>query len=145
MGKKGNRIKPPIAQGKKISEKAIIVTTRDEGNEQPLISFLHTCDRHFLLSDWKGVELDALIRFFKKVESHTWNEIILGQGGLRCKRIDTKQCSANLPSNISLDISLFELRVDDLRRVFGHRVGRALRVIWFDNKHGVLPYHKQRA
>lgn len=145
MGKKSIRIKSLETKGKRIGEKAITVTTRDEGNEQPLISFLHTCDRHFLLSEWKGEEIDALVRFFKKVESYTWNQIILGQGGLRCKRIDPKQCSKDLPSNISLDISLFELRVDDLRRVFGHRVGRALRVIWFDNKHGVLPYHKQRA
>jgi len=145
MGNKGRKIKTPKIQGKKIGEKALTVTTRDEGNDEPFISFLHTCDKHFLLSQWRGEELDALIRFFKKVESLTWNQITLGHGGLKYTRIDPKQCSVGLPNNISPDISLFELRVDDLRRVFGHRVGRALRVIWFDNKHAVCPYHKQRA
>lgn len=116
------------------------VETRSR-DEYPVFSFRHVSENHCLLSEWKKDELSELLGAFRTMESLTWNQI-LGHSGLRFKKIDVTSCSKPLPSNVSDDIPLCEIRVCQKKRIFGYRVNNVFTVIWFDRSHEICPEGK---
>jgi hypothetical protein len=104
-------------------------------------AFLNVCNRHCLLSEWRGGELDDLISCFKKVESSLWKNI-LKDDGLNYEK--HHHIAFPLPSNFPPDAALDSIRVTQKMRLYGYRVDNVFYIIWFDREHSVCPAGKQK-
>lgn len=135
------KINSPTIHSGKIPEKALIKPQQTPSTEYPTFSFLHVCDNHCRLSAWQGQELIDLVNTFKKMESLTWVEIAR-HSGLRFKKIEgyTKP----LPPDVSPEVTVYEVRVCEVKRLFGYRINNIFRVLWFDREHEVCPFNKQK-
>lgn len=125
----------------KISSKATDVIDRSTDDMSPVFSFRHVCSTHCKLSDWRGNEVNLLIKLFQKMEAIPWKDI-RGHSGLNYKPVD--HYIYKLPEDVPKDITLHELRVDGDRRIFGYRGERVFYLIWFDRNHEVCPQNKSK-
>jgi len=128
---------------RKILPEAFIVP--DEPRiEYPVFSFIHVSTQHCLLSEWKSNELIELLTALKHMESITWNQLP-NHKGLDFTKIDTNRLSKPLPSNVSPEVSVYEISVCPKKRIFGYRIyGNIFRILWFDREHEVVPFRKVR-
>ena len=72
--------------------------------------------------------LGLLMKTLKTMGKLSWSEIKC-HTGLRMKSIETRH---ELPSGVSPEINLLELRVSRTSRIHGFRVDRVFQVLWFD-------------
>ena len=113
-------------------------------NEDIVISFKYTCEKNFLLKDWnKPDDLKDLNSCLKTISQINWIQFLTHKG-LNAKVIRGENFTKELPSNISNDETIFEVRVSNSssKRLFGYRNKNIFYIIWFDLKHEALPYHK---
>lgn len=111
--------------GSKIPIEALTLPYQ-ERNEYPVFSFMHVSDQHCLLSDWSGDELIQLIQTFKIMEQLKWPNL-KSHRGLNFKPID--KYSKPLPQDVSPDVTVCEIKVCEVKRVFGYRVGNVFRIL----------------
>lgn len=125
----------------KINTSATEIKSVNTGNEYPVFSFRHVCDNHCFLSEWQKDELLELLETFKKMESLTWNELVTNRHGGLDYRKETG-LSKPLPAKVSPDVDVCRVKVCEVKRLWGYRVGNVFRVLWFDREHEIVPWHK---
>lgn len=135
-------INPSVTNKGKIPDSALCIKKIKEIGH-PVFSFAHVCDKHFLISSWQKDELIELINTFKIMEELPWSRIH-NHSGLRFKKIDKKSLTKPLPDKVSPEVTVFEVRVCKVKRVFGYRMDDVFRILWFDRGHQVLPENKVR-
>ncbi|MFD1675390.1 MAG6450 family protein [Alicyclobacillus fodiniaquatilis] len=106
----------------------------------PTFAFDFVDENKFCLWDADKNYHRGLVATWKKMRSLSWSEI-KNHTGLRMKRIETKH---TLPTNVSEDIELLEIRVSLEGRLHGFRIDELFQVLWFDPEHEVCPEGKVR-
>ena len=114
---------------------------RFKNDGYPVFSFKFSDKNKYTLFDWPKEDLYQFIRFLNKVESRTWNMIQSTAGksdksGLAFTQLKKSQLPV-LPANISEDVTIFELRINEKMRVFAFRTGDICNFVWFDRTHQV--------
>lgn len=104
----------------------------------PAFSFMHFDDRVECASTWASDEIRSLFNTLRLASSRTWRDVH-ASSGLNFKLIPPGQCKRTLPSTISPDADLAEMRVTKKARIFGARVESVFYVIWLDRNHAVVP------
>lgn len=139
--------------GKKINNKALQLqkqTSRDISTElkdvdynlrKGKVAFENVVHSGCSITDWQGSELKLLIDAFKKLETLTWNQIMI-DNGLNYER--NKFIAIKLPSEIPTDAKLCSFRVNQKKRVYGYRAQEFFYIVWFDKNHIVCPTNKQK-
>lgn len=109
-----------------------------ENDSNIVISFKYTCDNHCLLENWKKEDLKKLSSGLKRLSQLTWNELP-SYAGFHYKHIPQTSLNKPLPTNISKDENIFEIRIDNNspRRIFAFRSQQAFNIIWFDLNHSI--------
>jgi len=102
----------------------------------PVFSFSDTCHNHFPLESWQGSELKHLIDKLRDMSKRPWAEIRRNKGFII---VDQRTFSTKLPDHLSEDLTIYEFRVSQRARVFGHRIHNSFHIIWFDRNHEVYP------
>lgn len=143
-----------MARNKCVPQKAI---TKEGNNKVPasattlkvesyddmnvVISFRKVDHGKWTLSCWKGKELTDLIKCFQKIEEMTWKQVYK-HDGLNYGVIE------GLPKithfKLSPDVSICEMRVCKVKRIFGYRDRNVFYIIWFDRDHSICPQNKNR-
>lgn len=129
----------------KISEAATAKATQGETTDHvnPSFRFAHVDGNRWCLSEWEASEIKDLMRSLKKIEGYSWLQIksqgSKSRGGsVGCGFKIIKQ-HPSLPSSVSDDVVISEMRVCEKKRIFGFRLGSVYYVIWFDRDHSVCP------
>lgn len=140
MSKKKKKL-PSFQQKKsKFPSKAFEVEDKtDYFSKPPVFSFLNVDSNRWKLSEWKGKELSDLINCFQKMEQLTWHEI-MKHDGLKVKPLK----DVPKPSYISEDVTMFEIRVCQLKRIHGFIDKNIFNLVWFDRGHSVCQEGKNR-
>lgn len=109
----------------------------------PSFRFKHADPNRWCLSKWEADEIDDLMRALQKIEEHTWHQI-KSQGSRT--RGESVGCGfklikehPTLPSSVSDDFAISEMRVCQKKRIFGFRVDSIYYIVWFDRDHTVCP------
>jgi hypothetical protein len=93
------------------------------------------------LSAWQPRELKKLRKFIETIQSFPREE--LGTGGLQPKIHKGKTSSGfALPTALSKDLAMYELRVDQKARVHGAFQNDVFFLVWLDRSHAVFPEGK---
>jgi hypothetical protein len=94
-------------------------------------------------STWKGEELKALFSAFRKASERTWLQLFQtgGTSGTKVGLGFTKFSSDPFPRppNLSQDVAICEIRVNDKARFFGVHIRNAFYIIRLDSNHAVCP------
>lgn len=107
-------------------------------NNLPTISFFHLCDRNGQLSDLGKQDLKQLASFLRRMSSMSWSQIRTSDG-IKMKKIPSYSLAYTLPSSVSEDEEIFEMRVSQEHRLWGFQNNGTFYVIWFDPTHSVCP------
>lgn len=143
---KRNKMVPINAQLKanqnKVPQSALQLKANGSTDDMtPVFSFKYTDPNKWILSEWEKSEINDLFKFFKSVESMTWDQI-KSHSGIRYKALDNVPTISHL--GVSEDVTICELRVCKVKRVHGFRTGNIFSIIWFDRAHEVCPEGKNR-
>ncbi|MEH2148588.1 MAG6450 family protein [Nostoc sp.] len=145
MGKKHLPKQKIENKSKKISEEATAKATQGETTDhlKPSFRFKHADPNRWCLSKWEAEEIVDLMRALQKIENHTWLQI-KSQGSktrgesVGCGFKVIKQ-HPTLPSSVSDDTVISEMRVCKKKRIFGFRIDSIYYIVWFDRDHSVCP------
>lgn len=112
------------------------------GNETKVIlSIKYLQNGHQCFSDWSKVEMGKFWDFNKKLHNMTWRDVYSSarkkeKTGMAFTKIPINNYpKSTFRSELSADITLFELRVDDCIRVHGFRDKRIFFMCWLDKDH----------
>lgn len=133
------RIGSKVTDSGKIPAKALEAAPEHPRQNYPVFSFIHVSDKHCPLSNWRGKELNELIVTLQTMEQLTWDNM-KAHKGLNIKPIT--KFAKPLPQRVSPDETIFEVKVCEVKRIFGYRTGNVFRVLWFDREHEVCPWRK---
>ncbi|MDM8365077.1 MAG6450 family protein [Bacillus thuringiensis] len=111
---------------------------RQESNihEYPTISFRHLCDKNGQLHDLEKKGLKQLSNFLRRVSGMTWSQIRCSDG-INMKKIPITSLRHVLPSSVSEEEEIFEMRVSQRHRIWGFQNQSTFYVLWFDPKHAI--------
>lgn len=104
----------------------------------PSFSFIYLDARSECPSSWNSTEIRELFDLFRQASSLPWSQVRT-HCGIRFKSINVRDCRRTLPSNISDDVAMSEMRVTDKARIFGVKHETVYYVIWLDRNHQNLP------
>lgn len=141
---KNKKVPNKAKKGKntRVPSDALVLSKRGStDNEKLVFSFKYVDPNKWLLSDWQGKELIELIECFKKMENMTWKEI-KDHKGLKYSAIHNPPKINHF--EISEDITICEVRVCQVKRIHGFRLGKVFHVVWFDKDHSVCVEGKNR-
>ncbi len=98
---------------------------------------------------WRAIEaaaIEGVLERLRSFETMTWGEIErkLGRSAPHCHPIEAselcKDARDRLPKVIKGEIpTLYSLRIAQLPRVWGYRLGRVFHFLWWDPGHSVCP------
>lgn len=147
MGRIKDRI-PPVAQLRKKRVPTVNSEPAHSGSTNhlpPSFSFLHFDQDSECPSTWATEEIKTLFVRLKVFTGMTWEQVIKSGGspgnktGLGFTSVDIKKCGRKLPTQLSDDVDLSEIRVSGKARIFGVRNESTYFVVWLDRNHAVLP------
>lgn len=97
-------------------------------------------------SEWEKAEMKLFWGFQELVSDMTWQQVYSSGGkgqnkaGLGYTPLDKKQYpKSTFRDNLSDDITLFELRVDQKKRIHGFRRDSVFYACWLDKDHQICP------
>ncbi len=117
-------------------------------DNKPYVALKYYQSSHQCFSEWNKNELRAFSDFIEKLRQVNWNVIWMsgGKGDKKAAFGFTLHKERNkLPSNgaalkeVSQDIPVFELRVNQKARVHGFRMRSAFFLVWLDRNHQIYP------
>jgi hypothetical protein len=94
-------------------------------------------------SDWQKVEMKAFWDFIDKVHSKTWSQIYATGGkkektGLAYTPLPIERFpDGSFKNQLDPQINLFELRIDQQKRVHGFRYKSVFYICWLDKNHEI--------
>lgn len=94
-------------------------------------------------SDWGKQEMKVFWNFIEKLHNYTWQNLLdgarkTGKSGFAPTKIKKSQYpGGNFKNSLGDDIELFELRVDQGKRVHGFRVDAVFYICWLDKNHRI--------
>ena len=108
------------------------------------VSMRYYDHKYECLSVWVTRELKALSGLIDQLRSYTWHELTKTGGtagnktGPGCTKINPSQLpSFRWSSEVSPDISYYELRVTQKARVFGFQIDSIFFLVWLDRNHSL--------
>jgi hypothetical protein len=135
--------KPQVASGRTPSGVPIQNDVPSGNDVKPVFRFAHATQATYCLSKCDSMEISALVGFFKRVEERTWEQIYdtagkgIGKHGLGYETVSIKKLPP-LPETVPKGIQPFELRANQVIRVFAYRENDTCNLLFFDPKHKIL-------
>jgi len=96
-------------------------------------------------SDWNKIEMNNFWNFNEKIHKYSWQQIYqtaskTNKTGFAYMPIPIENYpDSNFKKNLSTDITIFELRVDEKIRVHGFRHESIFFLCWLDKNHSICP------
>jgi hypothetical protein len=130
-----------------LREAALLGLSEDSNKERPYVSLRYYWPDHECFSHWGGDKLKAFSRFCRKLNQVKWQDIYKSAGHVGDKTgfgYTPHKNQSVLPNNpemsgFSLDLTWFELRVDQESRVHGFRAQDAFFLVFLDRDHRIYP------
>lgn len=123
---------------------ATLIGNNENGDDfKVIISFMHLQNSYQCFSDWSKQEMNEFWSFYKKLHQCTWQQVYLTSGktqknGFAYTVIPiSKYPNKEFKENLSKDITIFELRVNQKIRVHGFRNKAVFYICWLDKNHGI--------
>ena len=124
---------------------ANLVGNNESGDDyKVIISFIHLQNSYQCFSDWSKQEMNEFWNFYKKIHQFTWQQVYLTSGktqknGFAYTVIPiSKYPNKDFKENLSKDITIFELRVNQKIRVHGFRNKAVFYICWLDKNHEIM-------
>ena len=130
-------------KGKK-TLKADIIKPTNRNNEQVFVSIKEFQNDFECFSDWSSAEMSKFWNFNNKLHNATWQQVYstsstgANKRGFALTYIPKENYPSNqFINNLSEDIKMFELRVDDKMRVHGFRIEQYFYLCYLDREHKI--------
>lgn len=121
-----------------------------DGNNANVLASIRFVQHDFqCFSDWTNAEMKVFWSFIHKLHTYTW-VLLYGTGGKSGNKTGLGYTATSLKdypesefiTQLDPEISLFELRVDDKKRVHGFRSKAIFYICWLDKDHEIFPSGK---
>lgn len=124
---------------------ATLLGSNDNGDDlKVIISFIHLQNSYQCFSEWSKTDMESFWNFYKKIHEITWQQVYASSGksqktGLGYTKISIdKYPSPVFKEQLSEDITIFELRVNQKSRVHGFRNKAVFYICWLDRNHTIM-------
>ena len=123
---------------------SLLTGWKEKGNHAMVFLSLRFIQHEYqCFSEWSKIEMKSFWAFLEKLSTLTWQQIYDQSGksnktGLGYTTIDKYQYPlSEFKEQLSEDITLFELRVDDKKRIHGFRHEAVFYACWLDKNHDI--------
>lgn len=123
---------------------ATLIGNNDNGDTlKVIVSFIHLQHNFECFSDWSKQEMNNFWGFYKALHEYTWQQVYAtgrktDKNGFGYTPIPIKNYpNPEFKGKLSLDINIFELRVNQKSRVHGFRDKAVFYICWLDRNHQI--------
>lgn len=117
-----------------------------DGDEaQVLVSIRFLQYSHQCFSDWQKQEMKAFWSFIDSIHNQTWAQVYntsgkSGKTGLAYTKTKLDSYpNSDFKKGLDPQITMFELRIDNVKRVHGFRHKSIFYICWLDKGHTIFP------
>lgn len=116
--------------------------TAQHGGIDIFVSITYLQHQYECFSDWGKQEMKSFWRFLHKLRQYTWVELQRSGGNARSgfgmtKVSRSRYPTGGYPEDTDGNSDMYELRVDQRRRVHGFRDGNIFHICWLDRNHRI--------